>query len=115
MLTVVSVPSPSITKLVPNLQRPAFQDVRVRQAMTYALDRESIVKQLFAGEARIVNTTIIGPDWMGAIPGLNDYAFNPDKAKQLLKAANWEAGSSLSPTSVETRRPMPTSRLFNNN
>ncbi len=91
LLTVVSVPSPSITKLVPNLQRPAFQDKRVRQAMTYALDRESIVKQLFVGEARIVNTTIIGPDWMGTIPGLNDYAFNPDTAKQLLKEANWDA------------------------
>jgi peptide/nickel transport system substrate-binding protein len=91
MLTVVSVASPSITKLVPNLQRPAFQDKRVRQAMTYALDRESIVTQLFAGEARIVNTTIIGPAWMGTIPGLNEYAFNPDKAKQLLKDANWDA------------------------
>ncbi|MDQ2786620.1 MAG: ABC transporter substrate-binding protein [Chloroflexota bacterium] len=90
-LTVVSVPSPSITKLVPNLQKPYFQDKRVRQAMTYALDRANIVKQLLGGEARVVNTTIIGPDWMGAIPGLNDYAYNPDKAKQLLKDANWDA------------------------
>jgi ABC-type transport system substrate-binding protein len=90
-LTVVSVPSPSTSKLVPNLQRPAFQDKRVRQAMTYALDRVGIVKAVLGGEARVINTTIIGPEWMGTIPGLNDYAFNPDKAKQLLKDANWDA------------------------
>ncbi len=90
-LTVVSVPSPSTTKLVCNLTKPYFQDKRVRQAMTYALDRVNIVKQLLGGEARVINTTIIGPDWMGAIPGLNDYAYNPDKAKQLLKEANWDA------------------------
>jgi ABC-type transport system substrate-binding protein len=91
LLTVVSVPSPSITKLVPNLQKPAFQDKRVRQAMTYGIDRQNIVKQLLGGEARVVNTTIIGPDWMGTIPGLSDYAYNPDKAKQLLKETNWDA------------------------
>ncbi len=90
-LTVVSVPSPSTTKLVFNLQKPYFQDKRVRQAMTYALDRANIVKQLLGGEARVINTTIIGPDWMGTIPGLNDYAYNPDKAKQLLKDATWDA------------------------
>jgi len=90
-LTVVSVPSPSTTKLVFNLQKPYFQDKRVRQAMTYALDRANIVKQLLGGEARVINTTIIGPDWMGTIPGLNDYAYNPDKAKRLLKDANWDA------------------------
>ena len=91
LLTVVSVPSPSTTKLVPNLQKAPFQDKRVRQAMTYGIDRENIVKQLLGGEARVINTTIIGPAWMGTIPGLNDYAYNPDKAKQLLKDANWDA------------------------
>lgn len=100
LLTVVSVPSPSTTKLVPNLQKPAFQDKRVRQAMTHAIDRANIVKQLLGGEARIVNTTIIGPDWMGTIPSLNDYAYNPDKAKQLLKDANWDASRKFGVTYI---------------
>ena len=42
----------------------------------------------------MVNQTIIGPDWMG-MPDLNMYPFNPDKAKQLLKDANWDGGHSL--------------------
>lgn len=88
-LTVTSTPSPSISFLVPNAGRPFFKDKRVRQAMAYALDREAMIKEILKGEAQIVNSTIIGPEWMGTPEGLNDYKFNPDKAKQLLKEANW--------------------------
>ena len=45
-----------------------LQDKRIRQAMQYAIDRESIVKAIYQGEAQVVNQTIIGPDWMG-MPG----------------------------------------------
>ena len=93
-LNVVSVPSPSIDFLAVNMARAYLQDKRVRQAMQYALDREAIVKAIFQGEAQVVNQTIIGPDWMG-MPDLNMYPFNPDKAKQLLKDANWDASHSL--------------------
>jgi peptide/nickel transport system substrate-binding protein len=93
-VTVVSVPSPSIDFLAVNMAKNYLQDKRVRQAMQYAIDRESIVKAIYQGEAQVVNQTIIGPDWMG-MPDLNMYPFNPDKAKQLLKDANWDGGHSL--------------------
>ena len=93
-LTVLSVPSPSIDFLAVNMAKDYLQDKRVRQAMQYAIDRQSIVQALYQGEAQIVNQTIIGPDWMG-MPDLNMYPFNPDKAKQLLKDANWDSGHSL--------------------
>ena len=88
-LTVVSVPSPSISQIGIFNDRPYFQDKRVRQAMMYAIDREGIVKDILAGEAQVVNSPIIGPDWMG-IPDVNQYAYDPNKAKQLLKDANWD-------------------------
>jgi ABC-type transport system substrate-binding protein len=93
-LTVVSVPSPSIDFLAVNMAKNYLQDKRVRQAMQYAIDRESIVKAIYQGEAQVVNQTIIGPDWMGT-PDLNMYPFNPDKAKQLLKDVNWDGSHSL--------------------
>jgi peptide/nickel transport system substrate-binding protein len=93
-LSVVSVPSPSIDFLAVNMARDYLQDKRVRQAMEYAIDRESIVKAIYQGEAQVVNQTIIGPDWMG-MPDLNMYPFSPDKAKQLLSDANWDSGRSL--------------------
>ena len=88
-LDVVSVGSPSINRFVPNYTRPYLKDKRVRQAMLYAIDRESIVKDIYKGQARIVNSPIIGPDWMGQ-PEFNTYTFNPDKARQLLKDAGWD-------------------------
>jgi peptide/nickel transport system substrate-binding protein len=94
-LTVVSVPSPSVSFMTLNLALPYLQDKRVRQAMMYALDRESIVKTIYQGEAQVVNQTIIGPQWIGTPEGLNPYAFDPNKAKQLLKEANWDSNRKL--------------------
>lgn len=93
-LSVVSVPSPSIDFLAVNMAKNYLQDKRVRQAMQYAIDRESIVNAIYQGEAQIVNQTIIGPDWIG-MPDLNMYPFSPDKARQLLKDASWDGSHSL--------------------
>jgi len=93
-LSVVSVPSPSVDFLAVNMAKDYLQDKRIRQAMQYAIDREAIVKAIYQGEAQVVNQTIIGPDWMG-MPDLNMYPYSPDKAKQLLKDANWDGSHSL--------------------
>jgi len=90
-LTVTSTPAPSVSFLACNLDRPFLKDKRVRQAMMYAIDRDSIIKEILMGEAMAVNSTIIGPDWMGTPTGLTDYKYDPAKAQQLLKDANWSA------------------------
>ena len=94
-LTVVSVPSPSMDSISCNLDNPIFQDKRIRQAMTYAIDRENVVKEIFKGNAIVRNSPIFGPEWMGTPEGLNAYAYDPDKAKQLLKDAGWDSGRSV--------------------
>ncbi len=93
-VTVVSVPSPSIDFIAVNMVKDYLQDKRVRQAILYAIDRESIVKAIYQGEAQVVNQTIIGPDWMG-MPDLNMYKFDPNKSKQLLKDAGWDGSHAL--------------------
>ncbi len=96
-LTVTSTPSPSVTFLAFNFGRDTpFKDKRVRQAMMYAIDRAGIVKEILKGEGTVVNSTIIGPDWMGIPAGLNEYAFDPNKAKQLLKDANFNSSGKFS-------------------
>jgi ABC-type transport system substrate-binding protein len=93
-LMVVSVPSPSVDFLAINLRNDYLQDKRIRQAMQYAIDREAVVKAIYQGEAQVVNQTIIGPDWMG-MPDLNMYKFDPNKSRELLKAANWDSSRAL--------------------
>ncbi len=94
-LAVVTVPSPSITRIAINNDKPYLKDKRVRQAMQYAIDRAGIIKEVLQGEAQIVNTGIIGPDWIGTIPGLNEYPYDPAKARQLLKDANWDTNRKM--------------------
>lgn len=91
-LTVVSVPSPSMDSISFNLDKEYFKDKRIRQAAMYAIDRANIVKEIYKDNAVVRNSPIFGPEWMGVPEGLNEYAYDPEKAKQLLKDAGWDSG-----------------------
>jgi len=65
-----------------------LSDVRVRQAIAYAIDMNSIIKNLMGGKAIPANS--LTPNGAWKTDGLNDYAYNPDKARQLLKEAHWD-------------------------
>lgn len=73
-----------------DLENPLFQDVRVRQAMLHAIDREAIIDSVLGGYATIANAAIT-PDQEGYFKeDLKTYEFNTDKALSLLKEAGWE-------------------------
>ena len=84
--------------LAMNNDRPALQDVRVRQALEYAIDRASIVTAVGGELAAKPATTLIAP----GIPGQRDFDLYPagdsgdvDKAKQLLAEAGYADGLTL--------------------
>ena len=70
-----------------------LSDPRVRQAIDYAIDKQAIVNNLFQGKAIAANSLVPNGAWKTS--GLNDYAYNPEKAKQLLKEANWDPNKVL--------------------
>lgn len=70
-----------------------LDDVRVRQAIAYAVDMESIAENLFKGAA--IPADSLTPNEPTKVSGLNDYAFNPEKAKELLAEANWDKDYTL--------------------
>jgi peptide/nickel transport system substrate-binding protein len=88
-ITILSVRSPSISQIGINNEREYFKDKRVRQAMMYAIDRQGIVESIMFGEAEVVNTTVIGPEWAGT-PEVNPYPYDPEQAKTLLAEAGWD-------------------------
>jgi peptide/nickel transport system substrate-binding protein len=71
---------------------PLFQDVKVRQALLYAVDRQSIVHNILLDLAEVANgsqpklSIAYAPDQIKTV-----YNFDPDKAKQLLDEAGWTA------------------------
>lgn len=65
-----------------------WNDLRVRQAVMYAIDRNAIVSSLFGGAAKLANCGYVAPQ---IVPeGLDDYAYDPQKAKDLLAEAGWD-------------------------
>lgn len=72
-----------------NLNQAPFNDVKVRKAMSYAIDRESIVKNvLFGCGAAAIGPYMPGMAWTNE--NLKGYPYNPEKAKQLLAEAGWK-------------------------
>jgi peptide/nickel transport system substrate-binding protein len=70
-----------------------FQDVRVRQALLYAIDRQAVVEALLFGYGDVPNTTLNLP-WAYDPDGITvDYPYDPELAGQLLDEAGWVMGS----------------------
>ncbi|MGF0110428.1 ABC transporter substrate-binding protein [Clostridium sp. SGI.024] len=68
-------------------------DVKVRQAIRYAIDMETIGKNLF--DDTIIPANSLTPNGADKVEGLNNYDFNPEKAKELLKEANWHSNYTI--------------------
>jgi peptide/nickel transport system substrate-binding protein len=70
---------------------PPLNDVRVRQAINYAMDVATITDKILLGTAK----PMAGPVFevtKGFDPSIKPYPYNPAKAKQLLKEAGYEKG-----------------------
>jgi peptide/nickel transport system substrate-binding protein len=65
-----------------------WNDVRVRQAMNYAVDKEAIAEEIFHGQAEPGGSSMPVPPFFDVEP----YPYDPDKAKDLLAEAGYEDG-----------------------
>ncbi|MFQ3623745.1 MAG: peptide ABC transporter substrate-binding protein [Acetobacteraceae bacterium] len=74
-----------------NLDVPALQDRRVREALLRAIDREQIVSRLFDGRQPVAQSFVNPLDWMhdGTLPRT---PFDPEGARRLLEEAGWRPG-----------------------
>lgn len=71
-----------------NLDNPILQDRRVRQALLYALDRQLLVEQLFAGTQPVAHSSVSPLDQM-ASEEIPIYGHDPQRAVALLEEAGW--------------------------
>ena len=85
--------------VVPNLKNPLLANVKVRQAMSYAINRDKVSTigesgyEPPANQAGIVTPTFTS--WLdkSGLAKYGNYAYNPAKAKQLLASAGFKMGS----------------------
>jgi peptide/nickel transport system substrate-binding protein len=66
----------------------AFRDVRVRRALTHAIDRELIVRTILDSLAPVVHGAIQPLSWAYA-DSVTTYPFDPERARALLDSAGW--------------------------
>ena len=90
-VTLLSQTSSSIEYLGMNTTKEKFKDVRVRQAINYALDKQTFVDTIIEGRGTVANSYI-----NSMIPGWTDeveaYPYDPAKAKELLAEAGYPNG-----------------------
>ncbi|EEF15636.1 dipeptide transport protein DppA2 [Actinobacillus minor 202] len=91
-----------------NTQKAPFDNVKVRQALNYAINKDAIIKSVYQGAGEKAKNPIPPTMW-SYNNDVVDYDYNPEKAKALLKEAGFENG-------FETDLwAMPVSRPYNPN
>ncbi|OQV66547.1 hypothetical protein AK51_05830 [Serratia nematodiphila DZ0503SBS1] len=79
----------------------------MRQALSYAVDKKAIVAAVFKDSGTPANS-LLPPGMLGYNDKLPEYAYDPQKARELLKQAGLEQG--LRPTSGRCRYSALTTR-----
>src|SRR5438105_171479 len=76
--------------IILNNSKPPLNDVKVRQALNYATDKDAIIKNVYFGQATAMNSPIPqGTYYDKSLPG---YPYNLDKAKQLMAQSAGASG-----------------------
>lgn len=91
---VLLAPSDRSIFMAINTQKPMLSDRRVRQALNYAVDKRAIIEHVLFGAADMMDAPM-APTLFGYCK-TGTYAYDPDKAKQLLKESGVEAGTTVS-------------------
>lgn len=84
-----------------NTELPKYADPRVRKALAYALDRDTLCKQVYQGGSTPQYTDFLS-NYLD--PTAEVYKYDPDQARKLLREANWKASDVLS---LERQAPAP--------
>lgn len=91
---VIAAPSMSVMSVVFITERPApapLRDQRVRQALNYAVDRETIARTLLRGLSRPAGQPAPSVSF-GYDPALAPYPYDPARARRLLAEAGYADG-----------------------
>ncbi len=91
-----------------NTQKPPLNNVKVRQALALAVNKQNILQAVYFGQAEQADSLLPPNSWAYQKPQLTE-AYNPEKAKVLLAEAGFAKGFSLDIWA------MPVQRLYNPN
>jgi peptide/nickel transport system substrate-binding protein len=91
-LIVEDVPGTAVQYLSFNLRDPILKDVRVRQAVSCAIDRQLIIRTLLGGHAQPASSLLPPSHWAWTGDSAK-YGYDPGRATQLLDKAGYKPGA----------------------
>ncbi len=98
--------------LAMNVEHKPFDDVRVRQAINYAINRDAILKAVYQGAGKKAKNPIPPTIW-SYNDAVKDYEYSPAKAKALLAAAGLKDGFKAKLWAMPVQRPYnPNAKLM---
>lgn len=92
-LYIITRPALNTSYLAFNYKIKEFQDIRVREAVAHALDKEGLIKNFF-GKYGTVATNLLPPMVWGHNDAIQDWKYDPELSKKLLAEAGFPNGLS---------------------
>jgi peptide/nickel transport system substrate-binding protein len=89
---VVDAPQVNYTFIGLNHQVEPFNDRRVRQALSYAVDRKAILEKIYLGKGRLATGPINPLVSWAYTDAVDQYGYDPARAQRLLDEAGWAKG-----------------------
>ncbi|MEZ7137830.1 ABC transporter substrate-binding protein [Komagataeibacter sp. SM21] len=90
--TAGAVPSSRTVFIKLNTEKPPFDNAQFRQALNYAIDKQTIADTIFDGHATPSGCEVLTPDYFGYNRDLPGYGYDPQRARRLIA----ESGVDLS-------------------
>lgn len=85
---ILATDAPQYVSMLFNTGTPALSDPRVRQALSYAIDRSVLLNDV-EGQGDVIDAGVLPAFWANGSAALPHYAYDPAKAKQILADAGW--------------------------
>jgi peptide/nickel transport system substrate-binding protein len=87
-LAIERAPGTILSYMAFNLRDPLLKDVRVRQAIAYAVDRQPLIEYIWRGFAQPA-ASVLPPQSWAYDPNVPVFRHDPEKARQILDAAGY--------------------------
>jgi len=103
-LELLMQPSLNVGYLAMNMEKPPFDNLKVRLAINHAINKAEIIERLYQGTG-IPAKGPIPPTLWSYDDSIEDYAYNPELAKQLLAEAGYPNGFETTLWALPIPRP----------
>lgn len=110
-VTIERHAAPSTNFLAMTTNKAPFDNVKVRQAINYAINKQAIIDVVYQGTGMVAKGPMSPTIW-GFNEGLEPSEYNPDKAKALLKEAGYEGGLNITITTNEDQVRLDISEMI---